>query len=107
MMKSKELRARAWASLKGKYWMAFAVSLVVGFLASFGTSAISLSQDLMEVLGLVDPAEMDETMKLGATVLVGAASVITIIGFLISVFVESAAQVGICNYFINPLLARG
>ena len=38
MMKSKELRVKAWNSLKGKYWMAFAVSIVLGLIASIGNS---------------------------------------------------------------------
>ncbi|MEE0410087.1 MAG: hypothetical protein UD759_04815, partial [Clostridia bacterium] len=71
MLKSKELRAKAWESLKGKYWMAFAVVLVTGLIGSVGSSFISFGQNLSEVLGLVDPAEMDSTMALGALVLNG------------------------------------
>ena len=37
MLKSKELRVEAWESLKGKYWMAFAVVIVAGLIGSVGT----------------------------------------------------------------------
>ena len=46
MMKSKELRARAWESLKGKYWMAFAVIIVTGLIASIGNCFVSFGQYL-------------------------------------------------------------
>ena len=38
MLKSKELRAKAWESLKGKYWKAFWVSIVTGIIYSLGVS---------------------------------------------------------------------
>ena len=101
MLNSKELRAKAWESLKGKYWMAFAVVLVLGLLSSFGSPLITLGQKLVDLVTMVEPSEMDDTMKLGALVVLGSASVISIIGFLISVFVDSAATVGLCNYFIK------
>ena len=101
MMKSKELRAKAWESLKGKYWLAFLVAIVVGFLSTLGSTSISLSQELLDILGLVDPAEVDATMKLGAQVIIVIASVMCLVGFLLSTFVGSAATVGLCNYFIK------
>ena len=101
MMKSKELRTKAWESLKGKYWMAFAVVLVLGVLTSIGTSMMTSSQNILDLVNMVDPAEMDSTMQLGATVLTGAAAVMAVIGLLISVLVGNAATVGLCNYFIK------
>ena len=101
MLNSKELRVKAWNSLKGKYWMAFIVCLVLGLLVSIGTSMISISQNLTEVVGMVDPSQMDSTMQLGALVLTGAALVIALIGFAISLFVGNAAEVGLANYFIK------
>ena len=101
MLNSKELRVRAWNSLKGKYWKAFAVVLVLGILASIGTSMVTTSQELMSVLKMVDPSEMDSTMQLGATVVIGIASVLAIVGLLISIFVGDPATVGLCNYFIK------
>ena len=41
MLKSKELRAKAWESLKGKYWMAFIVIIVTGIIGSIGNSFVS------------------------------------------------------------------
>ena len=101
MLKSKELRVKAWESLKGKYWMAFAVMLVTGLIASVGSAFVSFAQNLSEVLGLVDPAEMDSVMATGALVLNGVVIIAAIIGALFSVFVTNAITVGVCNYFIK------
>ena len=101
MLKSKELRKKAWESLKGKYWMAFAVIIITGLIGSIGNAFVSFGQNLGEVLGLVDPAEMDSTMALGALVLNGVVIVSSIIGGLYSVFVTDAITVGVSNYFIK------
>ena len=101
MLRSKELRAKAWESLKGKYWMAFVVTSVTGLICSICNAFVSFGQNLSEVLGLVDPAEMDSTMALGALVLNGVVIVSAIIGALYSIFVTEALTVGTCNYFIK------
>ena len=101
MLKSKELRVKAWESLKGKYWMAFAVIIVTGLIGSIGNSFVSFGQDLSEVLGLVDPAEIDSTMAIGALVLNGVVIISAIIGALLSIFVTNAITVGVSNYFIK------
>ena len=101
MLKSKELRVKAWESLKGKYWMSFAVILVTGLICSIGNAFVSFGQNLSEVLGLVDPAELDSTMVLGALVLNGLVIVSAIIGAVFSIFVTNAVTVGVSNYFIK------
>ena len=101
MSNSKELRIKAWESLKGKYWTAFWVALVLGTLYALGANVVSFAQKLAEIVGMVDPAEMDRDMKIGALVLSGAALLFSVIGFLITIFVGYAAQVGLCNYFIR------
>ena len=101
MLKSKELRAKAWRSLKGKYWMAFVVVLVLGVLVSIGSNLVTCSQNMTELLGMVDPSEMDSTMELGAAVISGVASVFGVVGFFVSVFVGHAATVGLSHYFIK------
>ena len=101
MLKSKELRKKAWESLKGKYWMAFAVIIVTGLIGSVGNAFVTFGQNLSEVLGLVDPAEMDSTMAIGALVLNGVVIVSAIIGALFSIFVTNAITVGVSNYFIK------
>ena len=101
MSNSKELRARAWQSLKGKYWMAFAVILVTGLIGSIGNAFVSFGQQLGEVLGMVEPAELDSTMAIGALVLSGVVMISAIIGALFSIFVTDALTVGTCNYFIK------
>ena len=100
MLTSKELRAKAWNSLKGKYWRAFLVILVLGLLASIGTSLETCSQNLTDMLNLVDPSEMDETMELGAAVVGTIATVMAVVGMAISLFVGNAADVGLAHYFI-------
>ena len=101
MLKSKELRVKAWESLKGKYWMAFVVIIVTGIIASIGNTFVTFGKDLSEVLGMVDPAEMDSTMALGALFLNGVVIVSAIIGLLYSIFVTDAITVGVSNYFIK------
>ena len=100
MLTSKELRAKAWNSLKGKYWRAFLVILVLGLLASGGTSLQTSSQTLTETINLVDPSEMDETMELGAAVVGTIATIMAVVGMAISLFVGNAADVGLAHYFI-------
>lgn len=101
MSNSKELRVRAWESLKGKYWKAFFVVIVLGILGSVGSSIMTGSQNLMDVISMVDPSQMDSTMELGAVVLASVASVSGIIGILLEVFVGTALSVGNANYFIK------
>ena len=101
MSNSKELRKRAWQSLKGKYWMAFAVILVTGLIGSIGNAFVSFGQRLGEVLGMVEPAELDPTMAIGALVLSGVVIISAIIGALFSIFVTDAITVGVSNYFIK------
>ena len=52
---------------------------------------MTCSQNMMDIVNVVDPSKMDSTAQLGATVLVGAASVIATIGILISLLVGNAA----------------
>lgn len=101
MLKSKELRVKAWDSLKGKYWTAFLVVLVLSLLGSTGTSVVSYAQSMIDVVNEVDPSEMDSAMELGAAVISVAAAGVSIVGLLISIFVGNAATVGLAHYFIQ------
>ena len=101
MSNSKELRKRAWQSLKGKYWMAFVVVLVTGLIGGIGNGFVSFGQNLGEVLSMVDPTEMDSTMALGTLVLNGVVIVSSIVGALYALFVTNAITVGVSNYFIK------
>ena len=101
MLKSKELRVRAWESLKGKYWMAFAVIIVTGLIGSAGEAFVTFGQELSGVLGLVDPSELDSIKVLGALLLNGVVIVSSIIGTVLSIFVTNAITVGVSNYFIK------
>jgi uncharacterized membrane protein len=106
MLKSKALRAKAWNSLKGKYWLAFAVVLVMGILGAIGNGFLNLTQNITDLVNMVDPSEMDSTMELGAALLSTVASTIGIVGLLIRVFVENAAMVGCSHYFIKNTEAK-
>ena len=106
MMNSKELRKKAWESLKGKYWMAFAVVIVTGIISSAANMFTSFGQQLSEVLGMVDPAEMDSVMVTGALVLNGVVIILSIIGLLIGIFVTGAITVGLGNYFIKNTYSK-
>ena len=101
MLKSKELRAKAWNSLKDKYWMAFIVVIVSGLLVSIGTGLVSAAQSMIDIVSMVDPSEMDSTMELGAVVIIIMAFVLCIAGLMISIFIGNAASVGLTNYFIK------
>ena len=101
MMNSKQIRTKAWDSLKGKYWLAFAVILVTGIIGSIGNVFVSFAQNLSEVLGMVNPAEMDSTMVLGALVLNGVVIIAAIIGALFNIFLTNAITVGVSGYFIK------
>ena len=106
MLNSKELRAKAWDSLKGKYWMAFVVVLVTGLIGSIGNSFVSFGQNLSEVLGLVETTEMDSTMIMGALLLNGVVMVSAIIGLLFGIFVTDAITVGVSSYFIKNTYSK-
>ena len=101
MLKSKELRVKAWESLKSKYWLAFAVTIIAGLIGSVGNAFSSFGQNLSEVLGMVDPSEMDSNMIMGAFVLNGFVLVSATIGALFSAFVTSPTIVGVSGYFIK------
>lgn len=101
MLKSKELRRRAWDSLKGKYWMAFLVTLVTGLIGSIGGLFTSFAQNLNEVVNMVDPSEMDSVMQMGALVLNIVGLIASIIGAVVAIFVGNVANAGCCNYFIK------
>ncbi|MBR5479174.1 MAG: DUF975 family protein [Clostridia bacterium] len=101
MLKSKELRVKAWNSLKGKYWMAFIAVIVAGIIGSVSNGFITFGQNLSEVLGMVDPSEMDSTMMAGAMLLNVVVIVSAIIGLIVGIFVTNAVTVGLCNYFIK------
>ena len=101
-MNLKELRAKAWESLKGKYWTAFFVSLVAGFLSSLSNGFSSFGQNLSQVVGLVNPSEMDSVMAMGAFVLNGVAinTQISAKGFYQSKFFLGNRSNGFCFFIV-------
>ena len=101
MLSSKELRTKAWNSLKDKYWMALLVTLVISVLYSFGTGFTTLGEELMNIVGMVDPSEMSAEEAAGGLVLSVVSLVSSVIGLVVSALVGNAAMVGCCNYFIK------
>ena len=101
MMNSKDLRVKAWGSLKGKYWLAFGATLVIGILNSLGSGLITGAQLLLKANQVVDPAQMNEAMLSHTLAMMGIVLVLCLFGVLISIFVGSTATVGSCNYFIK------
>ena len=101
MLKSKELRAKAWESLNGKYWKAFFVVLVLGLLVSIGTSMVSYASNMVDAVNKIDPTKMDAAMKEKALVTYAVAAVLTLVGTVIGIFVGDAATVGLSHYFIK------
>ena len=71
MVKSKELRQRAWLSLKGKYWNAFLASSISGLILAVSTYFSQLSQDLSELIKLIEAGQIKlaSTMFLGLNVI--------------------------------------
>ncbi len=84
-----------------KYWMAFAVIFVTGLICSIGSAYVSFGDELGKVLGMVDSAELDSTMMMGALVLNGVIIISSVIGALFNLFVTNAITVGVSNYFIK------
>ena len=101
MLKSKELRVKAWESLKGKYWMALLASLITGAIYSLGEGLTSLSRNLAEIPASVDVSELDSTMVVGGAVISGIALVLLVIGVIFGFFVGNVAMAGACNYYIK------
>jgi uncharacterized membrane protein len=51
-------------------------------------------------MSMVDPAEFDSVMELGAMVIKGFIGVSAVIGMLLAIFVNSAVTVGMTRYFV-------
>lgn len=85
MVVSKELRGRAWESLRGKYGQAFLVTFIATIILSAGSAATSIFTG-----GQPNVSEVAAT-----------ASISAIIGALITVFVGNPIAIGVKGYFIK------
>lgn len=101
MLTSKELRTKAWESLKGKYWIAFAASLITGILASIASGASTLATNLIKIPATVDVTKLDSVMQTGAVVIASIAAGVSILGLIWSIFVSIPVSIGSCNFFIK------
>lgn len=103
MLKSKDLRVRAWNSLKGKYWLAFLAALVVGIIFSVGTSFSTFASESVGVVTSVeaDISELDDIMKAGAAYILGMSLLFSLIGSIYTIFVGNPMMVGNYKYFIE------
>lgn len=102
-MNSKELRVRAWESLKGKYWTAFGATIVTGLLFLPSGLFQSISSALSGVIETAfdSGVAINDTMLLGAAAIGVPAVVFSILAFLCGVFVNYAATIGCCGFFVK------
>ena len=101
LLKSKELRAKAWDSLKGKYWLAFVSTIITGLICSVGSFFVSYGQDMSEIPSMVDQGHMDAVATAGAVVIAVMALVVVGVGCITNVFISNPAIIGSCNYYIK------
>lgn len=101
MLNSKELRTRAWESLKGKYWIAFFAILVVAILSSLENSSATWASKMIEVPKAADPNLMDYAALLSNFFNSMTALGIALVGLLFGIFVSSPLEVGLCNFFVK------
>ncbi|MBQ9914877.1 MAG: DUF975 family protein, partial [Clostridia bacterium] len=99
MSTAKEMRDRAWNSLKGKYWIAVAASFVVGILTSVGANVSNLDSFLAEMVNTLNNGDWSETR--GYLLVLGVGLLFTAGGFLLATLVNGPATVGGCSYFIK------
>ena len=103
MLNSKELRARAWESLKGRYWAALAASVIITLLSIPSSVCSRFGAYIMGTLAAVfqGGVELDTNMLVGIVVFFVVAGIAGLFSVLISIFVNGPALVGMSNYFIK------
>lgn len=108
MLKSKELRKRAWLSLKGKYWNAFLASFISGLVLAISAYFSQLSLDLSEIIELLEAeqVELDSTMLLGLNIIMGGVVITSIISLIVYAFVDCPFLVGYNGFFIQNTTAK-
>lgn len=96
MLNSKELRAKAWNALKGKYWTAFAVSLVT-------VLVLGLSGNIVQTINEMNNSgiTMDENMvSVVVNFGINLASAATIMAMLTVIFIEGPVKLGEARYYV-------
>ena len=101
MSNSKELRKKAWESLKGKYGKAFLATIIVSIIISIAGAFTMFSEQLVNIVSRVKPEEMDNDMVIGAIAISGAAILLSLVGLFMGFFVSNIVSLGCCSYFIK------
>lgn len=97
MSTSKEIRQRAWNSLRDRYWNAFLASLLVGLLTSF--SAASFGNSGSFNIKLEGGGFSDYTINIDSVLAVKLLSIFAVI-LLLAVLVSTAASIFFCNIIL-------
>lgn len=102
MATSRELRKRAWNSLKGTYWNAFLVCIIAGIFSSFGMMFGNLSEGAAAVLKVIEAGEVpaDFPMVAGIALLSGISLAAYFIQMLLVIFLDGPMKVGTSRFFL-------
>ena len=108
MSKSKELRERAWLSLRDQYWHAFAATLIVLAITSVGSFLLGLSNICMGFSAelLINNAAYESNMIYAVIVLLPIAAIASVFGFLATFLISWPTSVGWCKFFITNTYAK-
>lgn len=96
MMNSKELRAKGWNALKGKYWTAFAVSLVTALVLGLSGNLLQSIYEMSNYSMTMDSNMVNVAVNLG----INLASAATIISMLTIIFVEGPVKLGETRFYV-------
>lgn len=101
MLKSKELRTKAWDSLKGKYWIAFAATIISGLLISISSCFTTIASEIAGITESIKGVELTDQELLGLATILVASAFIALVGIIIAFFINGPAIIGCCKYFIK------
>lgn len=101
MLKSKEIRAKAWDSLKGKYGKALLATIIVSLVVSLPGLFTLFSDRLSKIIDAIKPDELDKSNLIDALSISGAALLLAFVALFAGFFIGNIASLGCCNYFIK------
>jgi len=100
MSTAKDLRARAWESLRTRYWNAFAASFVFTIISGIGASLNSIDDFIRNIIEFIEKNGIADVAKITLIlhmVLLG----IYLLNITISVFVTGPLTVGFSRFFMK------
>lgn len=103
MLRSKELRAKAWGSLKGKYWVAFAATILTGIIMSVGSFFSTTASDILGINSLIitEGVQLTPVEEIGFIAILGIGLSLASIGLIVSMLINGPALIGCCGFFIK------